>query len=445
MSSKIISKEKNVIKMEFTISQEDFEKQINNAYLKMRNKINIPGFRKGKAPKRIIESRYGKEVFYEDALDLAIPGAYSKAVDENKLDVIDQPKIDVKEFEEGKEIVVTADVEVMPEVKLCAYKGIEVEKVEYNVTEEDIENELKKTREQNARIIEVSDRSIEKGDTLTIDYEGCIEGEQFEGGTAENQTLEIGSNSFIPGFEDQLIGKEKDEEVEVKVTFPDEYQAEELKGKDAVFKVKIHEIKSKELPSLDDEFAKDVSEFDTLDELKQDTKKKLESKAKENEKTGNENNAVTKVVKESVVDVPEILVDREVDYQARMYEQQLKSQGFDTKDMADFIKTIVDQYKDNVREQSGFNARTELVLSEIIKAESIVASDEEIENEIKKMVEAYKVEEDKVEDFIKNMKDSNGDYFKDMINKRIAVELIVDNASFIEAVNKEEVKEEEVK
>ena len=255
MSSKILKKEKNLVSIEFTVSPEEFEKAVNKAYLKVKNNINVEGFRKGKAPRNIIERKYGKNIFYDDALDLAVQKEYPKAVNELALDVIANPKIDVVKFEEGQDIVLSADVEVIPEVVLPEYKGIEVEKTEIKVTDEDVEKEIKAIQEKNARIVEVEDRAVEKGDFLTIDYAGFVDDEQFEGGTAENQPLEIGSNKFIPGFEEQLIGKNKDEEVKVNVTFPEDYHAENLRGKDAAFNVTIHEIKTKELPEIDDEFA----------------------------------------------------------------------------------------------------------------------------------------------------------------------------------------------
>ncbi len=438
MSSKIVNKEKNTVTLEFTVTQEEFSKGIDKAYLKMRSKINIPGFRKGKAPKKIIEARYGKSIFYEDALDISIPDAYSKAIEENKLDIIDQPKIDIKEFEDDKDIIITAEVEVMPEVELCEYKGIEVEKVEYNVTDDDVEKEIKSIQEKNARILEVEGRAAQKGDVLTIDYKGFVGEEQFEGGTAENQSLEIGSNSFIPGFEEQLIGKNEDDEVEVNVTFPEDYQAEELKGKDAKFIVKIHEIKEKELPELDDEFAKDVSEFDTLEEFKEDTKKTMIQKSKDNEKVANDNNIITKIVDNCKVDVPQVMIDREIEYQGKNYEQQIRMQGFSGKEMEPFIKQIVDQYKQNYAKQAEFTVKTELVLGQVIKAENIDATEEDIDNELKKMAENYKVEDEKVKDFIENMKKSNVDYIKDSIKKRKAIEFLVENAKLIEPKKEEE-------
>nr|WP_312576047.1 trigger factor [Sedimentibacter sp.] len=442
MSSKILKKEKNIVTIEFTISQDDFEKAVNKAYLKVKDSINVQGFRKGKAPRHIIEKKYGKSIFYDDALDIAIQEVYPVAIKENELDVINSPKVNVEKFEAGEEIIITADVEVMPEVELCDYKGIEVERFEIKVTDEDVDAEIKAIQDKNARVVEVSDRAVQNGDILTIDYSGFVGEEQFEGGTAENQTLEIGSNSFIPGFEEQLIGKSKDEEVEINVTFPEEYHAEDLKGKDAVFKVKIHEIKAKELPEIDDEFAKDVSEFDTLEELKNDTKKTLEEKAKDNEKVTNNNNIVTKIVNESVVEVPEILIEREIDYLGKNYEQQFRSQGFSGKEMDDLIKSLVDQYKADAKTQAEFNVKADLVLTAIIEKEGIKATDAELDEELSKLAESYKVEEERLEAFKKSILESSRGYIEDSIQKRKVIDMLVENAKLIDKVEAKEEKEE---
>lgn len=432
MSSKIIKKEGNIVTVEFSVSQEEFDKAVNKAYLKVKNNINVQGFRKGKAPKHIIEKKYGKGIFNEDALDIVMQEAYPIAVKENNLDVINSPKLNIEKFEDGEDIVITADVEVMPEVELSQYKGVEVERFDITVTDEDVEKELKAIQDKNARIVEVSDRAVQKGDILTIDYSGFVGEEQFEGGTAENQTLEIGSNSFIPGFEDQLIGKNKDEETEIKVTFPEEYHSEELKGKDATFKVLIHEIKTKELPAIDDEFAKDVSEFDTLEELKADTKKTLEQKAKDNVKITNDNNIISKIVKESNVKIPEILIEREIDYLAKNYEQQFRNRGFTGKEMDDLIKSFVEQYKQGARSQAEFNVKADLVLTAIIEKEGISATEEEINEEINKLVEAYKVEEDRKEAFKQSILESSASYIEEPIRKRKVIEMLVDSAVLVD-------------
>lgn len=431
MNAKVIKKEKNVVSIEFSVSSENFEKAVQQAYLKLRGKIAINGFRKGRAPRRIIEKTYGKEVFFDDAMDIVLSEEYPLAVKELELNPINRPQVDVKELEEGKEVVFTADVEVMPEVELGKYKGIKVEKVVYNVTDEDVAKELEGMQDKNSRMIEITDRAVKGGDTLTIDYEGTCEGVKFEGGTAENQTLVIGSKSFIPGFEDQLIGKNKDEEVEVNVTFPEEYQAKDLQGKPAVFKVKIHEIKEKELPTLDDEFAKDVSEFDTLEELKADTKKKLEEKAVEREKSENTNKAIEAVVKEAKVEVPEVLVNREIENQAKQYENQFRMQGFQGKEVEGIIQNLVNQYKENYKSQAEFNVKTDLVLNAIIKEEDIKATEEELEKELKTLAEAYKVEDDKMEEFKKNVLGSSKEYLEESIQKRKVVDMIVKEAEFV--------------
>lgn len=433
MSSKILKEEKNIVTLEITVSQDEFEKAVNKAYLKVKNNINVQGFRKGKAPRHIIEKKYGKGIFYDDALDFAIQEAYPVAVKELELDIIDSPKINIEKFEDGEEIVFTAEVEVMPEVELPEYKGVEVVKTEIKVTDEDVERELKSVQDKNARIVEVADRPVQEGDFLTIDYAGFVGEDQFEGGTAENQTLEIGSNSFIPGFEDQLIGKTKGEEVTVNVTFPKEYHSEDLKGKDAVFNVKIHEIKAKELPEMDDEFAKDVSEFDTLEELKADTRKVLEQKAADQVKISNDNNVITKIVNDTVLEVPEVLIQREIEHLGRNYEQQFRQQGFNSKEYDELINNFVNQYKEGAREQAEFNVKAELVLEAIIKKEEVAVSDEEFKEEVNKIVESYNVEEDKLEGFKESLMESSKSYIEETLQKRKVIDMLVENAVFVDA------------
>ena len=433
MSSKILKEEKNIVTLEITVSQDEFEKAVNKAYLKVKNNINVQGFRKGKAPRHIIEKKYGKGIFYDDALDFAIQEAYPVAVKELELDIIDSPKINIEKFEDGEEIVFTAEVEVMPEVELPEYKGVEVVKTEIKVTDEDVERELKSVQDKNARIVEVADRPVQEGDFLTIDYAGFVGEDQFEGGTAENQTLEIGSNSFIPGFEDQLIGKTKGEEVTVNVTFPKEYHSEDLKGKDAVFNVKIHEIKAKELPEMDDEFAKDVSEFDTLEELKADTRKVLEQKAADQVKISNDNNVITKIVNDTVLEVPEVLIQREIEHLGRNYEQQFRQQGFNSKEYDELINNFVNQYKEGAREQAEFNVKAELVLEAIIKKEEVAISDEEFKEEVNKIAESYNVEEDKLEGFKESLMESSKSYIEETLQKRKVIDMLVENAVFVDA------------
>jgi len=438
MSSKVLKKENNTVTLEFTVSQDDFEKAVNKAYLKAKNNINVQGFRKGKAPRHIIEKKYGKGIFYDDAMDIAVQEAYPAAVKELELDIIDSPKIDVEKFEEGEDLIFKAEVEVMPDVELPEYKGIEVVKTEIKVTDEDVERELKSVQEKNARIVEAHDRPVQKGDFLTIDYAGFVGDEQFEGGTAENHTLEIGSNSFIPGFEDQLIGKSKGEEVTVNVTFPVEYHAENLKGKDAVFNVKINEIKVKELPETDDEFAKDVSEFDTLEELKADTRSVLEKKAADRVKISNDNNVVTKLVNDTKLEIPEVLIQREVDLLGRNYEQQFRQQGFNGKEYDELIENFVKQYKEGAREQAKFNVKAELVLEALIKKEKISVSEEEFKEEVNKIAESYNVEEERLEAFKEGLMQSSKSYIEETLQKRKAIDMLVENAVFVDAPEKTE-------
>ncbi len=442
MSSKLLKKEKNIVTIEFTVTPEQFEEAVNKAYAKIKNSINVQGFRKGKAPRHIIEKKYGKSIFYDDALDFAIQEEYPKAVTELELDVIDSPKVDIQKFELGEDIIVTAEVEVMPEVELGEYKGVEVEKVEIKVTDEDVEKELKAIQDKNARIVEVTDRPVQNGDFLTIDYAGFVGEEQFEGGTAENQSLEIGSNTFIPGFEEQLIGKNKGEEVQVNVTFPEEYHAENLKGKDAVFNVKIHEIKSKEMPEIDDEFAKDVSEFDTLEELKADIKANLEKRAADSSKVSNDNNVITKIINNANVGIPEVLINREIDYLARNYEQQFRQQGFVGKEYDDIINNFVNQYKEGAKDQAEFNVKAELVLEAIIKKENIQVSDEDLKKEIEEMAKSYHVEEERMEAFQNSMLESSRGYIEETLKKKKVIEILVDSAVFTEPVIKETDTEE---
>lgn len=441
--AKIVNKEKNVVTIEFEITPEKFEEGVQKAYLKNRKNINIPGFRKGRAPRKLIESRYGKGVFYEDALDIVIPPAYEEALEETKLDPIDQPKLDIKEFEEGKNIVITADVEVKPEVELAKPEEVEVVKVISEVDDEQVENSLKEMQEKNARIINVEDRPVKEGDTVTIDYKGFIGEEEFEGGSAENQSLEIGSKSFIPGFEEQLVGKNSGEDVEVKVTFPEEYSAEELAGKEATFNVKIHEIKEKELPELDDEFAKDVSEFDTIDELRKDTKENLIKKAKDNEKITNQNNAITEFVSKCDTVVPEVLIDREIENQLNGFRQQLAQQGIKLEDYTQMIGQEMDELKENLRPQAETSVKTELVIEAVANKHGFEITEEELNEELKKLANSYGIGEDKLDDFIEKMKEDSREYIEDSVKRRKAVEYITDNVKMVEKKEEAEEKEDE--
>lgn len=425
MNSTIESKENNKVTLKIEVEEKKFNEAVQKSYLKNRGRFNIPGFRKGKAPKKIIETRYGEGIFYEDAVNLILPEAYDSAIEEHNLEPIDRPDIDIDQLEKGKPVIFKAEVEVKPEVELGEYKGIEAEKVEYNVTDEDIEKELKTMQERNARIIEVEDRAVEEGDTVTIDYAGYIDGEQFEGGSAQNQTLEIGSGSFIPGFEDQLKGKNKGDEVEVKVTFPEDYTAEELQGKEAKFDVTIHEIKEKELPELDDELAKDVSEFDTLDELKEDIKQKLEEQTKNKEKAETENNVIEKVVENAEVEVPEAMVNSQIDNEIKNLDYRLRYQGLDLDKYLELTNTGMDDLKEQLRPDAEKMVKNDLVIEAIGVKEGIEVSDEEVEKELEKYAEQYNQEVDK---FKKNLREQDLETIKMGIIKTKTVEFLVENA-----------------
>ncbi len=425
MSSTVVKKENNVVTLKIEVDAETFEKGVQEAYQKNKHKFNIPGFRKGKAPKKIIEMNYGEGVFYEDAINIVFPDAYDKAIEEHKLDPVDRPSVDVEDIEKGKIVVFTADVTVMPEVKLGEYKGIEVEKTEYNVTEEEAEAELKRMQERNARIIDAGDRPVKQGDILTIDYSGFVGEEQFEGGTAQNQNLEIGSGRFIPGFEEQLVGKNKEEEVEVKVTFPEEYHAENLASKDAIFKVVIHEIKEKELPALDDEFAKDVSEFDTLDELKADIMNKLKKQAEQKEKAENENKVVEKAVELCEIDVPEVMIDRQIDDDINDFAYRLKYQGLEFEKYLELTGTQIEDLREQFKPNAEKFVKADLVLEAISEKEGIESTDEELNEELESYAKQYNQDAEK---FKANLKGSDLGYIKKGIIKRKTVEFLVKEA-----------------
>lgn len=428
MSSTVEKKENNKVTLKFQVEYNEFDKAVQKAYLQNRSKFNISGFRKGKAPRKIIESRYGEGVFYEDAINIVLPEAYSNAIDENNIEPVDRPDIDISELEKGKPVIFTAEVTVKPEVELGEYKGIEVEKNEYNVTDEDVENELKTMQDRNARLVAVEDREVKEGDTVVIDYSGSVDGEKFEGGTAENQTLEIGSGQFIPGFEEQLVGKNTGEDVEVNVEFPEDYQAEELKGKKAKFDVKIHEVKEKELPELDDEFAKDVSEFDTLDELKEDIKAKLEKEAKDKEEAELQNSVIEKVMENSKVDIPEVMIDSQTDEEIKNLDYKLRYQGLDLEKYLELTNSKIEDLKEQLKPNAEKLVESDLVLEAIGKKENIEASDEDVDKELEKYAEQYKQDVDK---FKKNLRDEDLESIKMGIIKTKTIEFLVDNAKLV--------------
>lgn len=393
--------EKNLVKLTFEISREEFEKGIDKAYKKDVKKINVPGFRKGKVPKAVIEKYYGEGVFYEDALNFALPDSYDAAVKEADIVPVARPEIDVEEIKPGEPIVVTALVTTKPEVKLGKYKGIKIDKIEYTVSEEDIDKDIEATRKKNARLITVEDRPIENGDIAVIDFEGFCDGVAFPGGKGENYELEIGSGSFIPGFEDQLIGAEKDADVDVNVTFPKEYHAADLAGKDATFKVKVHEIKTREYPELDDDFASEVSEFETMDEYRKSVKERLEKATEEKAKTETENAIVEKAVEASSVDIPDAMIEAQVDRMVNDFAQRLAYQGMNLDMYLQYTGSTMETFREGFKEQAEKQVRNSLVIEAIAKEEGIEANQEEIDEKIAEMSKMYNMEIDKLKELLR--------------------------------------------
>ena len=425
MAVKCEEVEKNLSKITFEVTAEEFEKAIDRAYNKNKGKFNIPGFRKGKAPKSIVIKNYTKAVFYDDALNDVLPMAYEEALKESGLDVVARPEFDVEEIKDGEPVVFTALVTTRPEVKLGKYKGIEVEKVDYTVTDEEVDKELEAARQRNARLISVDDRAVEKGDTAVIDFEGFVDGVAFEGGKGENYDLEIGSNTFIPGFEDQLVGAKIDDLVDVNVTFPEDYHAEELKGKDALFKVKINEIKVRELPELDDDFASEVSEFDTLAEYKADVRAKLEEKAKEKAEGEIQNAVVEKAVENAEFDIPEAMIEYQTEKAINDMAQNLSYQGLSLDMYMKYTGQTLDTLKESYHEQSVKTVSAGLVIDAISAAEAIEVSPEEVELNLVDMSKKYNMELDKLKELL-------GDAEKENIKQDLAIQktitMLVNNA-----------------
>ena len=417
--------DKNVVSFEFTVSADEFENGIEKAYRKNVGKINIQGFRRGKAPRKIIEKYYGNEVFYEDAINIVLPDAYDKAIEENNIFPVDQPEIDIKgEISRENGITFTAKVTVKPEFELGEYKGIKASKVSHRTLKKDIDAEIEKMRERNSRMISIEDRAVQKDDIANIDFEGFCDGVAFEGGKGENYDLTIGSGQFIPGFEDQLIGKNIGEETEVNVTFPEEYHAENLKGKDAMFKVKINSIKVKELPELDDEFAKDVSEFDTLEELKKDVKEKLSAAGKEKAAHETEENVIKAVCDATEIDIPEAMINSQIDKMIRDFDMQMRYQGLNLEQYMKYTGTTLDSLKEQFKADAEKNVKTSLVLEKVCQVENITASDKEVSKEYDDMAEQNGM---KVEDIKKYVSE---DDVKERIKTRNTIKFLVDNADF---------------
>ena len=419
MSLQVEKLEKNMAKLTIEASAEDFEKAIQKVYLKARGKINIPGFRKGKAPRKLIEKMYGTGVFYEDAANDLIPTAYAEALKDCDLEIVSRPEINVTQIKAGKPFIFTAEVAVKPEVTLGEYKGVEVEKSDVEVTEEDINKEVDKERENNSRTIDVDDRAVESGDIIKLDFDGSVDGVPFEGGKAENYTLTIGSGSFIPGFEDQLIGTKIGEEKDVTVTFPEDYHEKSLAGKEAVFKCKVNAISVKELPEADDEFASEVSEFETLAEYKEDIKKKLTEKKEKAARAKKEAQAIEKAVENATMEIPDAMIDTQVQSMMEDFARRMQSQGLSLEQYFQFTGMDVKKMHDQMKPEALKRIQNSLVLEAVAKAENIEISDEKVDEEIAKMAEAYKMEVEKLKDLI-------GESEKDQMKKDLAVQAAAD-------------------
>ena len=419
MSLQVEKLEGNMAKLTIEASAEDFEKAMETAYQKNKSKINLPGFRKGKAPRAMVEKMYGKEMFYEDAANALIPSAYAKAVDECEEEIVSQPTIDVVQIEAGKPFIFTAEVALKPEVTLGAYKGVEVQVADVTVTDEDVNATIERERENNARTITVEDRAVEEGDMVSLDFEGFVDGVAFEGGKGENYPLTIGSKAFIPGFEEQLVGAELNKEVEVNVTFPEEYHSADLAGKAAVFKCTVKEIKEKQLPEVDDEFASEVSEFDTLAEYKEDLKKNIAEKKEADAKNEKEDKVIDAIIADAKMDIPEAMITTQQRQMADDFAQRLQMQGLSIQQYFQFTGLTTEKFLEQMKPQAEKRIKTRLVLEAVAAAEKFEATEEEYKDEIKKMAEAYQMEVEKVEEMI-------GSFEEKSIKSDIAIKKAVD-------------------
>jgi len=424
MKSKVENVEKNVVKLTIEVDAEAFGEGLKKAYQKNKNRFAVPGFRKGKAPMSLIERNYGESVFYEDAFNIICPDAYEKALEDNKIDPVSRPELDIEQIGKGKDLIFTAKVTVKPEVELGEYKGLKIEKDSVNITEDDIQKELEKIQDRNARLITVENRPVKEKDTINIDFQGFVNGEPFEGGDAKGYTLVVGSGTFIPGFEEQLIGAETGKETEVNVKFPDEYHSEELKGKDAMFKVVVNEIKEKELPAIDDEFAQDVSEFDTLEEYKANIKEKLIKEAEEAADKKYENDVISKAVENAVIDIPEVMIEQQLDNILNRLDMTLRYQGMDLDKYVQMLGIDEQTFRNNYREKAVNDVKTQLVLEKISKVENVEVTDEEVEAEITETAQKYN---QSVEDFKKHLKNDDIEYIKDTVVMKKTIEIMKQN------------------
>lgn len=442
MSVQVEKLEKNMAKLTIEVSAEEFEKALNVAYNKNKGKMSVPGFRKGKVPRAMIEKMYGPEVFYEDAANEVIGDTYSKEIETlTDIEIVSRPTVDVTQCEKGKSFIYTAEVALKPEVELGKYKGVKIDKIDTAVSDEEVDAEIKKEQESNARTVVVEDRAVEDGDIAVIDFEGFVDGVAFEGGKGENHSLTIGSGQFIPGFEEQLIGANTGDDVEVKVTFPEDYHADDLAGKEAVFKCKVHEIKKKELPELNDEFAAEVSEFDTLDEYKADVKKNLEEKKEKEAKDKKEEAVIDAIIADSKMEIPDAMIDTQARQLAEDYAQRLQMQGLSLEQYFMFTGLTMETFLEQMKPNALKRIQSRLVLEAVVKAENFEASDDDMAKEIEKMAEQYKMEVDKVKELIGDDEYATKQIKEDICIQK-AVDFVVENASEKKATKKAAKKED---
>lgn len=428
MNVKIENVEKNVVQLEIEVDAAKFEEGMQKSYLKNVSKFNVPGFRKGKAPRSIVERYYGEQALYDDAINIVCSEAYDLAIDEKNIHPVDRPEIDIIQIGNNQNLIFSAKVTVKPEVELGAYMGVEVNKVEATVTDEEFDKEFQKVVEKNSRLISISDRPVQSGDTTVIDFEGFIDSVPFEGGKGTDFSLVIGSGSFIPGFEDQLIGKNVGEDVDVNVSFPEDYGKEDLSGKPALFKVAIKEIKVKELPTVDDEFAKDISEFDTLDEYKKDLRNKLVEAAEHKAEHQNEENVIQKVVENATIEIPSVMIDKQIDTLARDFDMRLRYQGLDLQKYLEIMGMDFQGFRGQFAQRAENEVKVQLVVEKISEVENTEVSDEEVDEEIKRMAEAYK---QSAEDLKKSLKPEDMIYVKKDVAFRNTIKLLVKNAKLV--------------
>ena len=425
MSLQVENLEKNMAKLTIEVPASEFEKALQSAYNKQKKSISVPGFRKGKVPRQMVEKMYGPEIFYEDAANELIPTAYEEELKNCDLEIVSRPTVDIVQIKKGENFIFTAEEAVKPEVTLGEYKGMEVDKTSTRVTQKEVEAKIKEEAEKNARTVTVEGRPVQDGDEVILDFEGFVDGEAFEGGKGENYPLTIGSGSFIPGFEEQLVGAEAEKEVEVKVTFPEEYHAEELKGKDAVFKCTIHEIKEKQIPEIDDEFAAEVSEFDTLDEYKADVKAKIKEQKENEGKQKKEDQAVEKAVANATMEIPEAMIDEQVRQMVNEFAQNMQYQGISFEQYCQITGMTLEKIQEETRPQAVKRIETRLVLEAIAKAENIEVTEERLDEEIKKMAESYNMEADKLKEL---MGEEEKKQMMEDIAVQDAVTFLVENA-----------------